>query len=166
LLVLCFAFASPACPFVSVCASSQRMGTVAVVAKNLDMYIYIQICPTFFADLFRYILTDRSISLSSYVAILYARVIVSFCVSLHALRSQMEVSTHKRRYQLPHNSRWLASSVKRILLFVYVDMRVISQQWQHALQAYPIPKTIDAPGHNFSFIAHITTVAQHCPYQP
>jgi hypothetical protein len=35
LLVLCFAFASPACPFVSVCASSQRMGTVAVVAKNL-----------------------------------------------------------------------------------------------------------------------------------
>jgi hypothetical protein len=79
LLVLCFAFASPACPFVSVCASSQRMGTVAVVAKNLDMYIYI-FCPTFFADLFRYILTDRSISLSSYVAILYARVIVSFCV--------------------------------------------------------------------------------------
>ena len=89
-----------------------------------------------------------------------------FCVSLHALRSQMGVSSHKRRYQLPHNSRWLASSVKRILLFVYVDMRVISQQWQHALQAYPIPKTIDAPGHNFSFIAHITTVAQHCPYQP
>ena len=50
-------------------------------------------------------------------------------VSLHALRSQMGVSSHKRRYQLPHNSRWLASSVKRILLFVYVEMRVISQQF-------------------------------------
>jgi hypothetical protein len=102
LLVLCFAFASPACPFVSVCASSQRMSTVAVVAKNLDMYIYIYI----YIDIYIYIYErDSAIvkSVQHFLQIYFAiyRIQLScmrawpffFCVSLHALRSQMEVSS-------------------------------------------------------------------------
>jgi hypothetical protein len=58
------------------------------------IYIYIYIFrPTFFADLFRYILTDRSISLSSYVAILYARVIVSFCVRWKSRHISVDTSS-------------------------------------------------------------------------
>jgi hypothetical protein len=52
---------------------------------HIYIYIYIwkrfcniQIRPTFFADLFRYIPNARSISLSSYVAILHACVVVCF----------------------------------------------------------------------------------------
>ena len=48
---------------------------------------------------------------------------------------------------------------------MYVEMRVVAQQWQHAMQANPIPKTIDAPGHSFSFIADVTTVAHQHAYQ-
>jgi hypothetical protein len=107
LLVLCFAFASPGCPFVSVCASSQRMGKVAVVAKNLDMYIYIYIYIYIYERDSAMIKSVqhflkicfaiyRMLDLSHYQVMWLSRMRAwscLFCVSLHALRSQMEVST-------------------------------------------------------------------------